>query len=49
MSENQPRFKPGDSGVNQLLATSHEIFSSFDETYEVRGVFLEMSKAFDKV
>ena len=25
------------------------MFSSFDDNYEVRGVFLDISKAFDKV
>ena len=49
ISENQSGFKPGDSCINQLLAITHEIFSSFDDNYEVRGVFLDISKAFDKV
>ena len=49
ISENQSGFKPGDSCVNQLLAITHEIFSSFDDNYEVRGVFPDISKAFDKV
>ena len=42
------RIKPGDSCINQLVIT-HEIFSIFDDNYEVRGVFLDISKAFDKV
>ena len=49
ISPNQSRFKPGDSGVNQLLAITHEMYESFDEEFEVRGVFLDISKAFDKV
>ena len=49
ISENQSGFKPGDSCTNQLLAITHEIFSSFDENYEVREVFLDISKAFNKV
>ena len=49
ISEIQSGFKPGDSCVNQLLAITHEIFSSFDDNYEVREVFLDISKAFDKV
>ena len=49
LSENQSGFNPSDSCVNQLLATTHEIFSSFDNNSEVRGVFLDISKAFDKV
>ena len=47
--ENQSVFKPGDSCVNQLLAITHVIFSSFDDNYEVRGVFFDILKAFDKV
>ena len=46
---NQSGFKPGDSFTNQLLAITHEIYESFDEGFEVRGVFLDISKAFDKV
>ena len=48
ISSNQSGFKPGDSCINQLLSITHEIYKSFDG-YEVRGVFLDMSKAFDKV
>ena len=33
----------------QLLGITHEIHKLFDEGSEVRGVFLEISKAFDKV
>ena len=49
ISENQSGYKPDDSCINQLLAITHEIFSSFDDNYEVRGVFLDISKALDKV
>ena len=42
-------FFTEDSCVNQLLAITHEIYKSFDEEFEVRGVFLDISKAFDKV
>ena len=35
--------------MNQLLSITHEIDVSFDEGYEVRGVFLGISKAFDTV
>ena len=43
--ENQSGFKPGDSCVNQLLAITYEILSTFDNNYEVRGVFLDISLA----
>ena len=49
ISQNQSGFKPGDSCINQLLSIMHEIFKSFDDGWEVRGVYLDISKAFDKV
>ena len=49
ISSNQPGFKLGGSCINQLLSITHEIYKSFDDGYEVRGVFLDISKAFDKV
>ena len=39
ISSNQAVFKPGDSCINQLLSI----------TFEVRSVFLDISKAFDKM
>ena len=49
VSPNQSRFKSGDYCINQLLSITHETFQSFDEGFEVRSVFLDISKAFDKV
>ena len=49
ISPNQSGFRPGDSCVNQLIAITHEIYKSFDDGLEVRGIFLDISKAFDKV
>ena len=48
---NQLAFRPSDSCVNQLLAITHEIFEAFDcnPPLEVMSVFLDISKAFDKV
>ena len=46
---NQSGFKSRDSCINQLLSITHEIYKSFDDGFEVRGVFLDISKAFDKV
>ena len=48
ISPNQSGFRPGDSCVIQSLAITHEIYKSF-EGFEVRGFFLDISKAFDKV
>ena len=45
---NQSGFRPGDSCFNQLLVITHEIYKSSDEGFEVRGVFLDISKVFDK-
>ena len=49
ISQNQSGFKPGDSCINKLLSIMHEIYKSFDDGWEVRGVYLDISKAFDKV
>ena len=49
ISPNQSGFKPGDSWINQLLSIAHEIYESFDAGLEVRCVFLDILKAFDKV
>ena len=46
---NQSGFKQVDSCIYQLLSITHEIYHSFDNGFEVRGVFLDISKAFDKV
>ena len=47
----QSGFLPKDSWIVQLLSIIHEIQTAFDEnpTVDVRGVFLDISKAFDKV
>ena len=49
ISLNQSGFKPGDSCVSQLLSITHQIFKSLDNGHEVQSVFLDMSRAFDKV
>ena len=46
---NQSGFNQGDSCIYQLLSVTHEIYESFDNGFEVRGIFLDISKAFDKV
>ena len=45
----QSGFKRGDSCINQLLLIRYEIYKSFDEGFEVCGVFLDIFKAFDRV
>ena len=47
----QSSFLPGDFWVSQLLSIVHDINSSFDcdPAQDVRSVFLDISKVFDKV
>ena len=51
ITKNQSGFRPRDSTTNQLLFLIDEIHQAFDCTLsvEVRSVFLDISKAFDKV
>ena len=49
ISSNQSGFRPGNSCFKQLLSITHEIYKSFDNEFEVKGVFLYISKAFDEV
>ena len=49
ITSKQSGFKAGDSCINQLLSITHGIYESLDQGYEVRGVFLDISKAFDRV
>ena len=39
ISPKQSGFKPGDSCISQLLSITHEIYKSFDDGLEVRGIF----------
>ena len=47
----QSGFLPGDSCISHRLSIAHNINSFFDcdPTIDVRGVFLDISEAFDKV
>ena len=49
LSSNQSGFRPSDSCEYQLLSIVHDIYASFDccLSLEVRGVFLDISKAFE--
>ena len=51
LTSSQLGFLPGDSCIAQLLSITYEIQTAFDNnpTVDVRGVFLDISKAFDKV
>ena len=50
-TSSQSGFLPGDSCIAQLLSIIHEIQTAFDNnpTVDVRSIFLDISKAFDKV
>ena len=51
LNPNQIGFRPSDSCAKQLISITQEIFEAFDcnPTLEVRLVFLDIPKAFDKV
>ena len=51
LNPNQSGFRPGDSTVNQLISITHTIFKAFDcnPPLDVRSVYLDISKAFDRV
>ena len=48
ITENESGFKPGDASINQLLSIAHDTYKSFDDGFEVKGVFLNICNAFDK-
>ena len=48
LSKNQSGFRPGDSCINQILSITHQIYQSLDYNLEIRAVFLDIFKAFDK-
>ena len=48
-SPKQSGFRPGDSCINQLLPISTKILNAFDIGFEVQGLLLDISIAFDKV
>ena len=49
ITKNQSGFRSNDSVTNQLICLLDSIHSSLDINLDVRSVFLDMSKAFDKV
>ena len=49
ITKNQSGFRPNDSVTNQLICLVDSINSSLDINLDVRSVFLDMAKAFDKV
>jgi len=49
ISPMQSGFRPGDSTVNQLIHIYHTISGALDKNKDVRLVFCDISKAFDRV
>jgi hypothetical protein len=45
----QSGFTRGDSAINQLLFITNEFGKALDEGKEIRVVFCDISKAFDRV
>ena len=49
ISENQSGFRPGDPTTSQLLSITTAIYESSENYEETHVIFLDISKAFDKV
>ena len=51
LNPNQSGFRPGDSTINQQISITHTIFKALDcsPPLDVRSVYLDTSKAFDRV
>ena len=48
ISSNKSGFRQSDSYTNQLLSIMYQMYHSLDTALEVRSIFLDISKAFDK-
>ena len=49
LSKYQSSFQPGNSTVNQLVEIYDKIISSLDRGKDIRFIFCDISKAFDRV
>ena len=49
ISDKQSGYRRGDSTIKQLLSITNEIHKTFDQGKELRAVFLDISRAFDRV
>ena len=49
ISDKQSGYIKGDSTIKQLLSITNKIHKAFDDDKEVRAVFLDISRAFDRV
>ena len=49
ISDKQSGYRRKDSTVKQLISITHEIYKAFDKSQEIQAVFLDISRAFDRV
>ena len=49
VTPSQSGFRPNDSTMYQLLSITSDFYTAIDQGKEVRVVFFDISKAFDKV
>ena len=49
ISDKQSGYRRNDSTVKQLLSITHKIYKAFDDGEEIQAVFLDISRAFDRV
>ena len=49
LTKHQSGFRPKDSTVNQLLEIYYVIIENLDKGKDIRFIFCDISKAFDKV
>ena len=49
ISDKQSGYRNNDSTVKQLLFITHEIYKAFDNSQEICAVFVDISRAFDRV
>ena len=49
LSKHQSGFRLGDSTIYQLLSITSSTYENFEKFNETRAIFLDISKAFDKV
>jgi hypothetical protein len=49
LSPSQSGFLPGDSAINQLLSIYNDLCFSFDQGKTTQAVYLDITKAFDRV
>ena len=49
ISDKQSGYRRGDSTIKQLLSITNDIYKSFDQNKEIRAVFLDINRAFDRV